>query len=91
MEILTDANYADDQALLANTTAQTETLLDTLKQASKSIGQYVKSDKTEFMYFKQVCSLLIKWQASKINRQFINLGNNVSSTEHTHRQNMDSY
>ena len=36
--ILTDADYADDIALLANTTAQAETRLHSLERAAAAIG-----------------------------------------------------
>ena len=42
---MTDADYADDLVLLANTPAQAESLLYSKKQTTKSIGFYVNSDK----------------------------------------------
>ena len=47
----TDADYADVIALLANTPAQAETLLYSLKRAAACIGLYVNADKTEYMCF----------------------------------------
>ena len=44
-------DYADDIALPANTTAQAETLLHCLEQATAGIGFYVNTDKTEYMCF----------------------------------------
>ena len=52
-ETLTDADYAGDPALLANTPAQAESLLHSLEQAARRINFYIYSDKTEFMRFKQ--------------------------------------
>ena len=50
-ETMTDADYADDLVLIANTLDQAESLLYSLKQATEGIGHYV--NKTEFMCFKQ--------------------------------------
>ena len=50
-QTITDANYADDIALLANTPAQAESLLHSLKQAAAGIGLHVNADKTEYMCF----------------------------------------
>ena len=52
-QIMTDTDYADDLALLANTTAQIETLLNSLDRASVGIGLHVNADKTEYMCFNQ--------------------------------------
>ena len=52
-QTVTDADYADDLALLADTPAQAESLLHSLEEAAKNIGLYVNSDKTEFMNFKK--------------------------------------
>ena len=46
---ITDADYADDRALLANTPNQAETLLHSLKRAAAGIGLYVNAHKTEHM------------------------------------------
>ena len=46
-QTITDANYADDIALLANTPAQPETLLHSLERAVGGIGLHVNADKTE--------------------------------------------
>ena len=50
---ITDADYADDIALLANTPNQAETLLHSLERAAAGIGLHVKAQKTEFMCFNQ--------------------------------------
>ena len=52
-QIITDVDYTDDIALLANTPAQAETLLHSLEQAAAGIGLQVHRDKTEYMYFNQ--------------------------------------
>ena len=46
-QTITDANYADDIALLANTPAQTESLLHSLERAAGGIGLYVNADKRD--------------------------------------------
>ena len=43
---ITDADYADDIAILANTPDQAETLLHSLERAAASIGLYVNAHKT---------------------------------------------
>ena len=44
---ITDADYADDIAILANTPDIAETLLHSLERAAASIGLYVNAHKTE--------------------------------------------
>ena len=48
-----DADYADDIALLVNTSAQAESLMHSLEKAAGGIGLHVNADKTEFMCFNQ--------------------------------------
>ena len=50
---ITDADYANDIALLANTPNQAETLLHSLERATAGIGLHVNAHKTEFMCFNQ--------------------------------------
>ncbi len=45
----TDADYADDIAILANTPDQAETLQHSLERTSAGIGLYVNAHKTEYM------------------------------------------
>ena len=54
---ITDADYADDIALLANTPAQAETLLHSLERTAAGIGLHVNADKTECALIKQATSL----------------------------------
>ena len=51
--IITDADYADDIELLANTPIQAETLLHSLERAAAGIGLHVNAEKTEDMCFNQ--------------------------------------
>ena len=46
---ITDVDYADDIALLANTTTLAESLLHSLERAAAGIGLYVNADKTEYL------------------------------------------
>ena len=48
---ITDADYADDLALLANTPNQAETLLHSLERAAADIGLHVNAHKTEYMCY----------------------------------------
>ena len=52
-QIITDADYADDIALLANVPAQAETLLHSLNRAAVGIGLHINAHKTEYMCFNQ--------------------------------------
>ena len=58
-KIITDADYADDIAILANTPAQAETLLHTLERTAAGIGLHVNAHKTENMGFNQTCNISI--------------------------------
>ena len=50
-QTITDADYVDDIALLANTPAQAETSLHSLERAAAGIGLHVNAHKTEYMCF----------------------------------------
>ena len=52
-ETITDADYADDIALLANASAQAETLLHSLEQAAADISLHVNAHKMEYKCFNQ--------------------------------------
>ena len=52
-QTITDADYADDVALLANTLAQAESPLHSLEQSADSIGLHVNADKIKCMCFNQ--------------------------------------
>ena len=52
-QTITEADYADDIALLANTPAQAGSLLHRLKKAAGNIDLYINADKTEVMCFNQ--------------------------------------
>ena len=52
-KIITDADYADDIAILANTPNQAETQLYSLERAAAGIGLHVNAHKTEYMCYNQ--------------------------------------
>ena len=79
---ITDADYADDLALLANTPNQAETLLHSLERATAGIGLYVNANKTEYMCYNQMGNIATLDGASlKLVDKFTYLGSSVSSTK----------
>ena len=50
---ITDANYVDEIALLANTLAKAESLLHPPRYAAEYIGLYENANKTEYMCFNR--------------------------------------
>ena len=50
---ITDADFADDIAILVNTPVLAETLLHTLERAATGIGLHINAHKTEYMCFDQ--------------------------------------
>ena len=81
-QTITDADYADDIALLANTPAQAETLLHSLERAAASIGLHVNAHKTEYMCFNQRSDIsTLNGSFLKLVDKFTYLGCSVSSTE----------
>ena len=49
--MITDVNYTDEIALLANTPAQAESLLHSLEQAAGGIGLHDNADKNRVHVF----------------------------------------
>ena len=79
---ITDADFADDLVLLANTPNQAETLLHSLERAAAGIGLHVNALKTEYMCYNQTGNIAKLDGASlKLVDKFIYLGSSVSSTE----------
>ena len=79
---ITDADYADDIAILANTPDQAETLLHSLEQAAASIGLYVNAHKTEYMCYNQTGDIsTLDGTPLKLVDKFTYLGSSVESTE----------
>ena len=79
---ITDADYADDVAILANAPAQAETLLHCLERAAAGIGLHVNAHKTEYMCFNQTGDIsTLDGTSLKLVDKFTYLGSSVSSTE----------
>ena len=79
---ITDADYTDDIAILANTPAQAETLLHSQQRAAADIGLHVNAHKTECMSFNQTGDISTLGGSSlKLVDKFTYLWSSVSSTE----------
>ena len=79
---ITDADYADDIALLANAPSQAETLLHSLERATASIGLHDNVHKTECMCFNQTGDIsTLNGSAPKLVDKFTYLWISVSSTK----------
>ena len=82
VKTITDANYADDIAILANAPHQAETLLHNLERAAESIGLDVNAHKTEYMCFNQTGDIsTLDGTSLKLVDKFTYLRSSVSSTE----------
>ena len=81
-KIITDDDYTDDIAILANTPNQAETLLHSLERAAIGIGLHVNAHKTEYMCFNQAGDIsTLEGTSLKLVDKFTYLGSSVSSTE----------
>ena len=79
---ITDADYSDDIALMANAPTQAESLLHSLEQAAGGIGLRVKAEKTEYMCFNQTGNIsTINGCSLKLVDTVTYLGSSDSSTE----------
>ena len=79
---ITDADYTDDIALVANTPNQAETLQHSLERAAAGIGFHVNAHKTEYMCYNQTGDITTPDGASlKLVDKFAYLGSSVTSTE----------
>ena len=79
---ITDADYADDIAILLNTPNQAKTLLHTLEQAATGIGLHVNAHKTEYMCFNQMADIsTLDGTSLKLVDKFTYRGSSVSSIE----------
>ena len=79
---ITDVDYADDIALLANTPNQTETLLHSLEQAAAGIGLHMNANKTEYRCYNKTGDIsTLDGTSLKLVDKFTYLGSSVSSTE----------
>ena len=79
-QTITDADYADDRALLTNTPTLAESLLYSLEQAAGGIGLLVNADKMEYMYFNQKEDISILNSVSlKLEGKFTFIGSSILS------------
>ena len=79
---ITDADYADDIALLGNTPNQAETLLHSLERAAAGIDLDVNAHKTEYMCYNQTGNIsTLDGISLKLVDKSTYLGSSVSSTE----------
>ena len=79
---ITDADYADDIAILVNTPNQAETLLHSLERTAAGIGLHVNAHKTEYMCFNQAGDIsTLDGTSLKLVDKFTYPGSSVSSTE----------
>ena len=78
---ITDAEYANDIVLLANTPTQAETVLHSLEWAAAGIGLHVNADKMEYMCFNQRGNISTLYGSSLKLVKFTYQGSSVSSTE----------
>ena len=82
IKTFTDADNADDIAILANTPNQAETLLHSFERATTGIGLHVNAHKTQYMCFNQAGDISTQDGISlKLVDRFTYLGSSVSSTE----------
>ena len=79
---ITDADYADDIAILANTPNQAKTLLHSLERAAAGIGLHVNAHKREYTCYNQTGDISTLDAAPlKLVDKFTYLGSSVSSAE----------
>ena len=79
---ITEVDYADDIAILANTPDQAETLLHSLERGAAGVGLYVNAQKTEYMCYKQTGDISTREGTPlKLVDKFTYLGSSVESTE----------
>ena len=82
VQTITDADYADDIALLANAPARVETLLHSLERAAAGIGFHVNAHKTEYMSINQSGDIFtLNGNSLKLVDKFTYLGSSVTSTK----------
>ena len=79
---ITDADYDNDIALLANTPAQAETQLHSLERAAAGISPHVNTNKTEYVFYNQWGDISTpKGGSLKLVDKFTSQGSSISSTE----------
>ena len=79
---ITDADYADDLALLSDNSYNTQKLLHILEKSAAFIGLHINATKTEYMCYNQngAIETLNKTLLKKV-VDFVYLSSNITSTE----------
>ena len=80
-QTITNADYADDIRLLANTLTQAESLQHSIEQAAGGIGLHMNADKTEYICLNQKGDITLNGSSLNLMDKFAYLRNSVSSTE----------
>ena len=81
-ERITDADSADNTALLANTLTQSESLLYRLQESPGKISVHINGDKIEYMFLNQEGNMLtLNGGSIKLEDKFTYLDGSVSSTK----------
>ena len=81
-KMITDADDADDIAILANTPNQAEKLLHSLERAAVGIGLYVNAHKREYICYNQTGDIsTLDGTLLKLVDKFTYLGSSVESTK----------
>jgi len=81
---MTDADYADDLAILSNYITDGSSLLHCLEKAASEVGLYINYKKTEFLCYNQYHSGTIKSMKNeniKAVQDFTYLGSSIASTK----------
>ena len=79
---ITDADYADDIAIQANTPNQAETQPHSLERAAAGIGLHVNAHKTQYMCYNHTGDIsTLDGTSLKLVDKFTYQGSSVSSTE----------
>ena len=82
VQTITDADYADDIALLAKTSALAESLLHSLEWTAGGIGLHVNADKTNYRHFNQTGEIsTLNGDSAKLVDKFTYFGSSISPTK----------
>ena len=88
---MTGAEYADDLALLDNTSAQTKCLLHSLKQAVESIHLYETAKRKKNVFLTRKATSTLSGRPLKLVNPLTYFGSNISSTESDVRIHLTDY
>ena len=79
---ITDADNAEDIAILANASNQAETILHSLERTAAGIGLHINAHKAEYMSYNQTGDIsTLDGTSLKLVDKFTYIGSSVSSTE----------